>query len=94
MPGSGQPSRFSQASITATADPAEASFGATHSGGVAGPVVASCGTSAAGAAAPALLVPPLSALNGFEVFVAALTVDPATATERRVTNWLRVRLQL
>ena len=49
---------------------------------------------AAGAAAPALLVPPLSALNGFEVFVAALTVDPATATERRVTNWLRVRLQL
>ena len=49
---------------------------------------------AAGAANPALLVPPIPQLSGLDLFVCALSFDPAPAAERAVTNWVRVRLRL
>lgn len=48
---------------------------------------------AAGAANPALIAPPIPQLSGLDLFVCALSFDPAPAAERAVTNWVRVRIR-
>ena len=48
----------------------------------------------AGTASPALFVPPLPFLAGWQLHAAGFTFDPVAIAEREITHWIRTTLAL